>query len=197
MMTKVYLHGHLGRAIGRKKWLLDVRSPSEAIRAINANTGDKLNHYLATYLEGKAPYVVYVDGQPVLAEQEMVAPIRHKTIHIMPSLAGRDNGGWLQVFIGVTLITIGLAAMIYPPTAFLGVPLIMMGVGMVLSGIFTLLSPSPHMEVSNPPDHKPSYLFSGGVNTTSQGLPVPVGYGELTVGSAVISAGLTSYEIPV
>ena len=37
-----------------------------------------------------------------------------------------------------------------------------------------------------------SYFFNGPENTTREGGPVPVGYGELLVGSQVISA---SYEI--
>jgi predicted phage tail protein len=35
-----------------------------------------------------------------------------------------------------------------------------------------------------------SFTFSGIVNTSKQGLPVPVAYGRLFVGSAVISSGL-------
>jgi predicted phage tail protein len=35
------------------------------------------------------------------------------------------------------------------------------------------------------------------VNTTAQGHPVPVGYGRMIVGSAVISAGIDVDEIPV
>ena len=42
-----------------------------------------------------------------------------------------------------------------------------------------------------------SYTFSGPVNTTAQGQPVPVGYGRLIVGGAVISAGITTEEIPI
>jgi len=42
-----------------------------------------------------------------------------------------------------------------------------------------------------------SYVFNGAVNTTAQGHPVPVGYGRMIVGSAVISAGIDVDEIPV
>ena len=40
----------------------------------------------------------------------------------------------------------------------------------------------------------PSYLFNGAVNTTAQGHPVPIGYGRLIVGSAVISASIVTTE---
>ena len=61
-----------------------------------------------------------------------------------------------------------------------------------------LLVPVP--KVSGPqerPENKPSYLFNGAVNTTEQGQPIPLLYGELIVGSAVVSAGLTDKEIPI
>ena len=38
------------------------------------------------------------------------------------------------------------------------------------------------------------YLFNGPVNTTQQGLPVPIAYGELVVGGAVISASIKSNQ---
>jgi len=43
--------------------------------------------------------------------------------------------------------------------------------------------------------NKPSYLFNGARNTMTQGNPVPVGFGELGVGSQVISAGIRSVQI--
>ncbi|WP_086932191.1 hypothetical protein [Agarilytica rhodophyticola] len=46
-------------------------------------------------------------------------------------------------------------------------------------------------------DENVSALFNGGVNTTEQGICVPVVYGEVgRAGSAVISAGISVEEIP-
>jgi predicted phage tail protein len=39
-------------------------------------------------------------------------------------------------------------------------------------------------------DPQESYSFSGIQNTSRQGIPVPVVYGETIVGSVVISAGI-------
>ncbi len=56
-----------------------------------------------------------------------------------------------------------------------------------------MLAPQPKAtaggaEVTN----LPSYTFNGPINTTAQGNPVPLGYGRMIVGSAVISAGITA-----
>jgi hypothetical protein len=44
------------------------------------------------------------------------------------------------------------------------------------------------------PENQPSYAFNGPLNTQAQGNPVPVLYGELIVGSAVLSAGITAKD---
>ena len=49
--------------------------------------------------------------------------------------------------------------------------------------------------INEKPENTPSTYFDGAVNTTAQGHPVPIGYGKLIVGSAVISAGLTVEEV--
>jgi predicted phage tail protein len=40
---------------------------------------------------------------------------------------------------------------------------------------------------------KESFLFSSKANTSEQGIPVPVGYGRLRVGSAMIQSTIKSY----
>ncbi|WP_260627457.1 tail assembly protein [Pseudomonas protegens] len=44
------------------------------------------------------------------------------------------------------------------------------------------------------PNNRPSYSFNGAVNTSVQGNPVPLLYGRMIVGSAVISAGIYSED---
>ena len=70
-----------------------------------------------------------------------------------------------------------------------------MGVGMVASGIVQMLAPQPKgISARNSPNNSVSYTFNGPVNTTAQGDPVPLGYGRMIVGSAVISAGIYSAD---
>ena len=81
------------------------------------------------------------------------------------------------------------------------------GVALVLGGVSQLLSPTPQLAQIGPASMSPgggrtttsegteldpqeSYSFSGIQNTSRQGIPVPVVYGETIVGSVVISAGI-------
>lgn len=66
-------------------------------------------------------------------------------------------------------------------------------VNLAITGISQLMMPGP--EVDQGTDE--SYLFDGPSNSTEQGLPVPVAYGELIVGGAPISqyySGISAWE---
>jgi predicted phage tail protein len=71
------------------------------------------------------------------------------------------------------------------------------GVSLVLGGIAQALSPSPVQSAvgfsttrGSDAAKFESFSFSGIVNTAKQGMPVPIAYGRVYVGSAVISSGL-------
>ena len=69
-----------------------------------------------------------------------------------------------------------------------------MGMSMVLGGVVQLLSPQQTYDSAERPENRPSYNFNGPVNTTAQGHPVPLCYGRMIVGSAVISAGIETRQ---
>ena len=66
------------------------------------------------------------------------------------------------------------------------------GVSLTLNGIATALSPQPDMglERGREAAKLESFVFNNVVNTSKQGLPVPIAYGRVFVGSAVLSSGL-------
>jgi predicted phage tail protein len=65
-----------------------------------------------------------------------------------------------------------------------------MGASLLYGGIAQLLAPTPE----TPAEEQENYSFSGVVNTTKQGVAVPVCYGQLMVGGAVISAGMKAED---
>jgi len=67
------------------------------------------------------------------------------------------------------------------------------GVSLVLGGIAQALSPTPgisSLERGREAARLESFSFSGIVNTSQQGLPVPIAYGRVFTGSGVISSAL-------
>jgi len=66
------------------------------------------------------------------------------------------------------------------------------GASLVLGGLAQMLAKNPQK-----PNDSASYLFNGPVNTTEQGNAVPVLYGRLIIGSQVISASLSAYDLAI
>lgn len=71
------------------------------------------------------------------------------------------------------------------------------GASLVLGGVAQLLTPVPKIPTGKNSDKDPrkSYSFSGVQNTSRQGVPVPIVYGETLVGSVVISAGIDTVQV--
>lgn len=63
------------------------------------------------------------------------------------------------------------------------------GAALVLGGIASMLAPTPPPATTG--DTVQNYAFNGAANTTRQGVAIPVCYGQLMVGGAVISSGVT------
>lgn len=192
-MRTIRLYGHLGQQFG-KVHHLDVKTPTEVIRALSAN----FKGFAQAIADGE--WRVLVGGKAQSLKQ-----IHHPLdadISLVPVVGGA--GGLGKIILGAALI----AASFYLPGATyfsamssfsIDASAIAMGIGtsMVLGGISQVLFAPPKANSANsePADTRPSYVFNGPVNTTGQGNPVPVCYGQLRVGSQVISAGLFSEAI--
>jgi predicted phage tail protein len=65
------------------------------------------------------------------------------------------------------------------------------GVALMLGSVIEALSPKPTQSDPSARKDKTSYYFDGPVNTSVQGVPVPLIYGKIRAGSHAISASLT------
>lgn len=181
MLREVRLYGALGRLFGRVH-LLAVNSAQEAVRALCVNY-PAFERYLREHSE--PGYHVFI-GKRNIGETELSEPAGGgDVIKIVPAVAGAKKGGLLQTVLGVVLI---VADLVLFHTGWLT----QIGAALALGGVAQMLTPIPKTDAGSQADNKPSYVFSGASNTTAQGSPVPILYGELIVGSAVISAGLST-----
>lgn len=189
-MKKIVLLGELGRKFGRE-FELAVQTPAEAIRALCAN----FPGFEKFVSESEKRHVGYkvICGKESRTAESLHDPAGKGVIRIVPVLAGAGGRGIPQIIIGSILIAIAY----FIPTP-LSPYLMQAGVSLIISGVVQMLTPLPNMpKDEDRPDNKPSYVFNGAVNTTAQGYPVPVGYGRMIVGSAVISAGISTEELPI
>lgn len=197
-MIPVILLGELGKKFGRR-FTLDIKNPAEAVRALCANFPG-FSQFVATSEERNVAYRVVV-GREDIAVDDLHTPSGRQVIKIVPVVGGAGNAA--KIIVGAVLIAAvvlsgpaGWAAATAYGTVTYGAIAFSIGVSLVLGGVAQMLAPKPKTPEQGP-ENMPSYTFNGPVNTTAQGYPVPVGFGRMIIGSAIISAGQTVEEMAI
>lgn len=191
----IRLGGALGKRFGRVHRLA-VNSPAEAIRALTANHRDFRQHMAESDQQGVG-YRVMVGKDELPSIDNLYAPSGRLEIRLIPVVRGAAKSGLFQVIGGIALIAAafipGLGVALFAGADItLASMTFSIGVAMALGGVAQMLAPHP----KTPPSTQASYLFGGPVNTLAAGMPVPICYGNLMVGGAVISGGITVDQVP-
>jgi len=212
-MSTVYLYGAIADRFGEVH-SFEVTSPAEAIRALGTNFPD----FYGTIREGRFRVVRGdLDEGIDLGEEDLTFNLGSADLHIMPVVAGAgNNAGAAKIVIGIALIAVAIYA---APVAAAGAGtfganmgataftvlgstvtygnIAMLGATMVLGGIAQMMAPAPKRGSLESAERRPSHIFSGPVNLSEQGNPVPLVYGRVRTGSVVVSAGLETEQIAI
>lgn len=203
MLRTVRVYGKLAKFLKRRSFKADVKTAAEAVKFLVTNF-PKLERHMAEH-----QYEVKVGDHPLMLGKdpgELHLPTgKLETISIIPVVAGAGTVG--RIIAGVALValsfvTFGAGAFAGFGTAGAWGSSLAFGVGasLALGGIAQLLTPTPQLQstgVDSEADPRKSYSFSGVQNVSRQGLPVPIVYGETLIGSIVISAGISTEQVPV
>lgn len=174
----IRLYGILGSKFGRVHKLA-VNSAAEAIRALSVMVPG-FERFLTESKDKGLQFAVFL-GDENIDETQLRHPPGSSDIRIAPIIQGSKRGGLFQTIVGVVLM---VASIWYPP-------LFSVGLALTMGGIAQMLAPQPQgLGAEDRVENKPSYSFNGPVNTSAQGNPVPLLYGEMITGSAVVSAGI-------
>lgn len=199
MLRKIKLYGRLAKFVGQRVFEADVASAAEAVRFLLVNFPQLEKHMADQH------YRVSV-GKYDLTLDELHDPAGQQEIKVVPVLAGA-GGNVGKIIAGAALIALSLlfapgaalassAFTLGPVAVSIGVGI---GVSLVLGGVAGLLTPTPKINQPGTPednnDPRKSYSFSGIQNTSRQGTPVPIVYGETLVGSVTISAGIDTVQV--
>jgi predicted phage tail protein len=219
-MKVVKVYGALRKRLGQCRFQFEADTPAQAIKALCVNFPGLDKWLIDSEQDGVAYRVTIGkekigedDVSPLLlpwSEREVFS--------ITPVVAGA-GGGFGQVMAGIGLVALavvlgpaaggflglgmglsGVTAGAAAGSAAMGIiggalasAIGFVGVSMVVTGVAQMISPTPRfsgLERGKEAARLESFNFSGIVNTTQQGMPVPVCYGRAYVGSAVISSGL-------
>ena len=191
MLRKIKLYGKLAKFIGHRVLEADVASAAEAVRFLLANWPELEAHMNDQH------YRVSIGTYDLTAE-ELYDPAGAAPISFVPVVAGagavgRIIAGIALVALSFLIIPLGIAA----AGAGIATAVGLAGASLLLGGIAQLLTTTPKATqgADGQDDPRKSYSFSGIQNTSRQGVPVPIVYGETIVGSVVISAGIDTVQV--
>ena len=195
MLRKIKLYGKLAKFIGHRVLEADVATAAEAVRFLLTNWPELEAHM------SDQRYRVTV-GTYDLDLEELHHPAGAAPISIVPVVAGAGAVGRILAGIAIIAFAIvtagaGIAGLGLGFGASTAVSIGLVGASLVVGGIAQLLTPTPKVNqgLDGQDDPRKSYSFSGIQNTSRQGVPVPIVYGETVVGSVVISAGIDTDQV--
>jgi predicted phage tail protein len=202
-MKVVKVYGALRQFLGGQcRFELDVATPAEAMKCLCVNFPGLQQWLIDSEQHGMA-FRATVGRERIHNGDMSVAVLpwsEREVFSIAPVVVGAGDGvGQILLGIGIValsflVIPLGIAA----AGAGIATAIGMTGATMILTGVAQLISPQPDisaLERGREAARLESFRFSGIVNTSQQGLPVPIIYGRAFAGSAVLSAGLDTDQL--
>lgn len=206
-MKEIKLLGEAADIYG-ESFAMDVRTPSEALRALEANFSGFLkymddNDYRFVMVDFDDP-----DNSSLVDKENTVDSWGNKIMFAVPSAEGNPPviaaialyaaayAGTAATILGVSAVYIGTIILVTEAVVTIALTLaVSMAASAIASAIFGSDSKSSTFEA---PESKPSYIFNGVVNTMKQGGRLPLLYGgPILVGSMTLSARIITEDIPV
>ena len=205
MLRTVKVYGHLAEHCGQSVFEALVRVPADAIKFLLCNFPELRSLMRDGYYKvAVGKFDLQLADHPEQLHYPMGADEVVKVIPVVSGAGGRGIGSILlgAALIGTALLTggatLGLGGFTaagtglgFTATAAAG----NLGLALTLGGIAQMITPVP-----KPPEiggeGQGGFAFSGLQNTSQEGIPVPVVYGEMIVGSVVLSTKLVADLVP-
>ena len=207
-MKVVKVYGALRKRLGQCRFEFDVATPAQAVKALCVNFPG-LDKWLIDSENDGVGYRVTVSKEKVTEENfaPLLMPFSDQEVFsITPVIAGAGRG-FGRILAGIALVATAIAtqggslafsggavAAKAGASAAFGAKLAAsganVGVALTLQGIAQVISPQPPNTALDEAVQLESFTFSNVVNTSRQGMPVPIAYGRVFVGSAVLSSSL-------
>ena len=194
MLKKIKVYGTLRKFLGQAEFEVDLNTPREAISFLVCNFKG-IEKHMAEQI-----YTIQV-GAKVITE-DLLNFNTQEDIRIIPVV----HGNFFPILLGAGALfgasTIGTTLLGSKLLATLAVSaLTSIGTSMVIDGVTSMLTPqqsnlSPTGQDSlDPAALASNYSFTGLTNISNAGVPVNLVYGEILVGSIVVSNGVDTVQV--
>ena len=187
MLKKITVYGKLRKFLGQSTFEADVNSPREAFSFLYCNFKGVEEHMKEQL------YIVKIGAKTITSD--LLNINTQKEIKIIPVV----HGNFFTIVLGLALR--------YGAKKYIASKLIAAVVGyvanyLILKGVNDMISPQEDTRnpVSGQDSLDPSalasnYSFTGLTNISNAGVPVNLAYGEILVGSIVVSNGVDTVQV--
>jgi len=187
MLTKIKVYGVLRKYVGKSEFKADINNPNEAFSFLHSNFKGLEKHM------SEQIYCIRV-GDKVIEQNEMLLET-DKEIKIIPVVHG--NIFWMVVGVVVKWV-----AKEYIKNVIIKYVVTYIALQMIQKGINDMLAPQEDTQQQeskqdslDPSALATNYSFTGLTNISNAGVPVNLAYGEILVGSIVVSNGLDTVQV--
>ena len=187
MLKKIKVYGFLRKFTGQSEFMADVNSPYEAFSFLFCNfkgLEEKMTKQLFCVKVGDKP--ITEDFLNIRTEQE---------IKIIPLV----HGNFITLLLGIGL---KYAAKEYIRNTIVKYVVSYVALNMIQKGVNELIAPQEDtrnrdsgQDPLDPSALASNYSFTGLTNISQAGIPVNLAYGEIVVGSIVVSNGIDTVQV--
>tara|TARA_R100000388_G_scaffold16491_1_gene13005 strand:- start:49 stop:645 length:597 start_codon:yes stop_codon:yes gene_type:complete len=194
MLKKIKVYGRLRKFLGQAEFEVDLNTPIEAISFLKCNFKGVEEHM------AKQHYRIQC-GSKVITE-DLLNLNTKDDIQIIPLV----HGNFFPALLGIGALfgSSAIAATTFGSTlvgTLLTSALTSIGTSMVIDGVTQMLSPQQNnmsptgQDALDPAALASNYSFTGLTNISRAGIPVNLVYGEIVVGSIVVSNGVDTVQV--
>ena len=200
MLRTVKVYGHLAEHCGQSVFEALVRVPADAIKFLLCNFPELRGLMRDGYYKvAVGKFDLQLADHPEQLHYPMAADDVVKVIPVISGAGGRGIGAALlgaaliatAVFTGGSTLAFGVGG--FSGGVGISAAVGNLGLALTLGGIAQMITPVP--EQPDIGQGQGGFAFSGIENTSQEGVPVPVVYGEMIVGSVVLSTKLVANKI--
>tara|TARA_R100000388_G_scaffold81623_1_gene60304 strand:+ start:498 stop:1073 length:576 start_codon:yes stop_codon:yes gene_type:complete len=187
MLKKIKVYGFIRKFTGQSEFMADVNSPYEAFSFLFCNfkgLEQKMTKQLFCVKVGDKP--ISEDFLNIRTEQDIkIIPLVHGNFIMFV-------GGLLLKYAAKEYIKKEIIRNI---VTYIAVSMITQGVNNIISPQQDTRNPESREDPLDPSSLASNYSFTGLTNISQAGIPVNLAYGEILVGSIVVSNGIDTVQV--
>ena len=195
MLKKIKVYGTLRKFLGQAEFEVDLNKPIEAISFLKCNFKGVEEHMAKQHYRIQCGSKIITEDLLNLNTQDdiKIIPLVHG--NFLPILLGAGALFGSSAIAATTFGSTILGTLLTSALTSIGTSMLIDGVTSMLSPQQSTMSPTSQQDSLDPAALASNYSFTGLTNISNAGVPVNLVYGEIVVGSVVVSNGVDTVQV--